>query len=71
MDIVIIFLFYGSILFCLTASTIKIVGFVTTPLHLKWEYYNGSSVYESMEWWTRPNTGLIVKDVNFSCKFFM
>jgi nitrate reductase gamma subunit len=55
MDMAVVFLFYGSILFCLVASTMKIVGFVTTPLHLKWGYYEGSSVYESPEWWTRPH----------------
>jgi len=55
MDMAVVFLFYGSIVFCLIASAVKIVGFINAPLHLKWEYYKGSSVYESTEWWTKPH----------------
>ncbi|OPY76939.1 MAG: hypothetical protein A4E65_02966 [Syntrophorhabdus sp. PtaU1.Bin153] len=60
---VVAFLFYGSILFCLIGSSIKITGFIKTPLHLKWEYYKGSSVYESIDWWTRAPTGFREKVV--------
>ena len=61
MEMVVVFLFYGSIAFCIVASTIKIVGFINTPLHLKWEYYKSSSVYESLEWWTKPHVTFLNK----------
>ncbi len=57
----VVFLFYGSILFCLIASLAKITGFITTPLHLKWEYYTGSSIYESIDWRTRAPKGFLEK----------
>ncbi|OPX99221.1 MAG: hypothetical protein A4E58_00463 [Syntrophorhabdus sp. PtaB.Bin006] len=59
--IMVVFLFYGSILFCLIASLVKITGFITTPLHLKWEYYKGSSIYESIDWRTRAPKGFLEK----------
>jgi len=57
--IMVVFLFYGSILFCLIASLVKITGFIATPLHLKWEYYKGSSIYESIDWRTRAPKGFL------------
>lgn len=58
MDTAVVFIFYGSIFFCAIASSVKIARFITTPLHLKWEYYRGSSIYETTEWWTRKQAGL-------------
>ena len=43
-------LFYGSILFFLIASGVRIAKYVSAPLHLRWELYRGSSVYELIDW---------------------
>ena len=50
----ILVLFYGSIVFCVVASVIKIDRYASAPLHLHWEIYQGSSVYESVDWWNHP-----------------
>jgi nitrate reductase gamma subunit len=47
-------LFYGSILFCIIMSAQRAVKIVRLPLHLKWEFYRESSVYEQVDWWTQP-----------------
>jgi nitrate reductase gamma subunit len=57
----VVFLFYGSILFCLIVSARKIYRFASAPLHLKWEYYRGSTVYEAIDWWTKPSVGFFYK----------
>ncbi len=54
MGAIAVFIFYGSILFCVIACIIRLVGFAKAPLHLRWELYRGSSVYELSDWWTRP-----------------
>lgn len=46
-------LFYGSILFCVLASVVRIAKYVPAPLHLRWELYQGSSVYELTNWWKK------------------
>jgi nitrate reductase gamma subunit len=52
---VILFIFYGSIIFCVVASIIKIAKYATAPLHLRWELYQGSSVYELPDGWNQAN----------------
>jgi len=47
----ILFLFYGSILFCVIASVVRMTKYARAPLHLRWELYRGSSVYELTDWW--------------------
>jgi nitrate reductase gamma subunit len=42
----ILFLFYGSILFCVIASVVRMTKYACAPLHLRWELHQGSSVYE-------------------------
>jgi nitrate reductase gamma subunit len=49
----ILFFFYGSILFCLIASVAMIVKYIRAPLHLRWELHQGSSIYELRDWWKR------------------
>jgi len=49
--------FYGSIAFCAIALIVKMVKYARAPLHLRWEYYRGSSTYESIDWWTKPHVG--------------
>ncbi|MFC2003275.1 respiratory nitrate reductase subunit gamma [Chloroflexota bacterium] len=50
-------IFYGSIVFCLIALVVRMVRYAKAPLHLRWELYRGSSVYELSDWWTKPHTG--------------
>ncbi len=50
----VLFIFYGSIVFCIIASLVRMRQLATAPLHLRWEIYRGSSVYEQPDWWTRP-----------------
>ena len=57
----ILVIFYGSILFCVIASAIKIVRYASAPMHLHWELYRGSSVYELIDWPDRPQTGFMEK----------
>jgi nitrate reductase gamma subunit len=57
----ILVVFYGSILFCVIASAIKIVRCASSPLHLHWELYRGSSVYELVDWWDKPHAGIMQK----------
>jgi len=48
---IVLFLFYGSILFCVIVSGVRIARYARAPLHLRWELYRGSSVYEQTDWW--------------------
>ena len=57
----ILVLFYGSILFCFVTLAIKIVRCISSPLHLHWELYRGSSVYELMDWWDKPHASFVEK----------
>jgi len=51
----ILFIFYGSILFFITAMALRVKKCVNAPLHLHWELYKGSSIYEVTEWWTKTH----------------
>ncbi len=48
-------IFYVSILFCVIASVVRMVRYANAPLHLRWELYRGSSVYEQSDWLTRTH----------------
>jgi nitrate reductase gamma subunit len=50
---ILLFFFYGSILFCVIASIVRMTKYVRAPLHLRWELHRGSSVYELTDWWKR------------------
>ncbi len=53
----ILFIFYGSILFFIVSMAFRMRGSLSAPIHLHWELYKGSSIYELNEWWTkRHNT---------------
>jgi len=49
----VLFFFYGSILFGVIASVVRMTKYVRAPLHLRWELYRGSSVYELIDWWQK------------------
>ena len=51
MGAMILFIFYGSILFFILATTLRVRKSMNAPIHLHWELYKGSSVYELTEWW--------------------
>jgi nitrate reductase gamma subunit len=53
---VILFVFYGSILFFIIAVALRVRKCVNAPVHLHWELYKGSSIYERTEWWTKPHS---------------
>ena len=56
MGMVILAIFYGSIVFCVIALIVRMVKCARAPLHLRWEFYRGSSTYELVDWWTKPHT---------------
>ena len=77
MGVIVLIIFYGSIIFCVVASAVKITRFASAPLHLKWEYYRGSTAYEAIDWWTKePSVGAVQKfksillDVLFLREYF-
>jgi len=61
MDGAILFIFYGSILFFIIATAFRVRKCINAPIHLHWELYKRSSVYELSEWWTRPHNAFIKK----------
>ena len=55
MGTIILLIFYGSILFFIVATSLRVVKVARTPLHLHWELYKGSSIYELTEWWAKTH----------------
>ncbi len=55
----ILFIFYGGILFFIIAMALRVRKCVNAPVHLHWELYKGSSVYELTEWWAKLTTPLV------------
>ena len=76
MGTIVLFIFYGSIIFCLIASIRKAVTYTTAPLHLRWELYRESSVYELPDGWNRANLsfgqklGSVILDVAFLREYY-
>ncbi len=60
---IVFFIFYGSILFFVVAMALRVRKCIAAPLHLHWELYKGSSIYETPEWWVKTQSP-------FSRKFF-
>jgi nitrate reductase gamma subunit len=58
---IVLFIFYGSILFFAIVSILKIVQYATAPLHLRWELYQGSSVYELLDGGNKVNLNFLQK----------
>jgi nitrate reductase gamma subunit len=54
----ILFVFYGSILFFIIATALRVRKCMVSPLHVHWELYKGSSVYELPEWWIHTHSPL-------------
>ena len=53
--------FYVSILFFVVATALRTVRTVKAPVHLHWELYKGSSIYEVMDWWTKAHSSFVEK----------
>ncbi len=76
MGSLVFFIFYGSILFFVMASISRGIKYAKAPLHLHWELYRGSSVYELTDWWTRSPSSLgeklsvMILDVLFLRDFY-
>ena len=76
MGSIILFIFYGSILFFVLASVLRGIKYASAPLHLHWELYNGSSIYELTDWWTKTENTLgkklrsIALDILFLREFY-
>jgi nitrate reductase gamma subunit len=56
MGAMILFIFYGSILFFIIATALRVRRCVNVPIHLHWELYKGSSIYELTEWWEKTHS---------------
>ena len=56
MGAMILFIFYGSILFFVVATALRVRKCVNAPLHLNWDLYQGSSIYELTEWWEKTHS---------------
>jgi nitrate reductase gamma subunit len=61
MGAMILFIFYGSILFFIFATALRVRRGVNAPIHLHWELYKGSSIYELQEWWTKIHSRFAAK----------
>ena len=68
---VVLGIFYGSILFCVIASIVRVVKYVNAPLHLRWELYRGSSVYELSDWWTKTHVSFKEKLISVAKDIFL
>ncbi len=72
----ILFIFYGSILFFIIAAAVRMRRCSNAPIHLHWELYKGSSIYELTDWWTKTHTtfgekfGSMVLDILFLREFY-
>jgi len=72
----ILFIFYGSILFFIIVTALRVRRCVHVPIHLHWELYKGSSIYELNEWWTKTHSTFgqklwsMILDILFLREFF-
>jgi len=76
MGVLILFVFYGSILFFIIATALRVRRCMNAPIHLHWELYQGSSIYELKEWWGKthstfgPKLWSMVLDILFLREFY-
>ena len=54
MGALILFIFYGGIVFFLGASVYRGMKYASAPLHANWDLYRTNSVYAQVDWWTKP-----------------
>ena len=76
MGSLILFVFYGSILFFIIATALRVRRCMNAPIHLHWELYKGSSIYELTEWWGKthstfgPKLWSMLLDILFLREFY-
>jgi len=76
MGSLILFVFYGSILFFIIATALRVRRCMNAPIHLHWELYQGSSIYELTEWWGKthstfgPKLWSMLLDILFLREFY-
>ncbi len=56
MGAMILFIFYGSILFFILATAVRVGRCLKVPVHVHWELYKKSSIYELTEWWEKTHS---------------
>jgi len=56
MGSLVLFLFYGSIVFFVVAALTRGYRTLHAPLHVHWDLFKGSSLYEQTEWWTKTSS---------------
>lgn len=61
MGALILFIFYGSILFFIVATALRVKRCINAPIHLHWELYQGSSIYELPNWWEKTHSSFVKK----------
>ncbi len=76
MGAIILLIFYGSILFFVVATVLRLRKCAKVPVHLHWELYKKSSVYEWVGWWNKTHStfgeklGAMVLDLLFLREFY-
>jgi hypothetical protein len=53
MGALILFIFYGGIVFFLVASLYRGIKYASAPLHVNWDLYRTNSIYALPDWWTK------------------
>ena len=82
MGTLIIYLTYIAYVFIVAVYTIKVVGWLRLPPHIRWDLYPviheknyryGGSYYEQQEWWTKPRPKNRLRSLWYSLKdnFYM
>jgi nitrate reductase gamma subunit len=76
MGVLVLFVFYGSILFFIIATALRVRRCMNAPIHLHWELYKGSSIYELTDWWAKthstfgPKLWSMLLDILFLREFY-
>jgi len=72
----VLFIFYGGIVFFLVASVYRGIQYASAPLHAHWDLYRTNSIYALTDWWTRPEhsfgrkLGSMLLDILFLREFY-
>src|SRR5512139_3045259 len=76
MGALVLFIFYGGIVFFLAASVYRGMKCASAPLHVHWDLYRTNSIYAQAEWWTKPEApfgtklGSMLLDIVFLREFY-
>jgi len=72
----VLFMFYGGIVFFLVASVYRGIKYASAPLHVNWDLYRTNSIYALADWWTKsenpfgPKLGSMLLDILFLREFY-